>query len=158
VNYAEIIQTVANVATAMGILLATWQIAESRRRGQSQFEDRLVEQYRALTQRIPLGALVGDPLPDEESRQTLRAFYEYFDLCNAQALLAARGRLRKETWANWKEGIDQHMARPAFQAAWNTLSPKLGGSFDEFVRLLQPNNHAQSRGNLTRHDSVGKTE
>ena len=66
----------------------------------------------------------------------MRAFYEYFDLSNEQAFIARQGRLRPETWANWREGIEQHMSRPGFKQAWAKLLPDLDGSFDDFKALL----------------------
>jgi hypothetical protein len=47
--------------------------------------------------------------------------------------------LNSEVWENWREGIEQHMARPAFQQAWMMLLPDLDGSFDDFRELLPAN-------------------
>ena len=132
----EWVQTFASVATAVGVAIAARQLFVTKQQAQSQFEDSFAEQYRQISARIPLSSLLGEPLDDVELKSSLRAFYEYFDLSNEQAFLAERGRLRPETWANWREGIEQHMARPAFGQAWQALAPHLDGSFDEFKILL----------------------
>lgn len=132
------IQTTASVATAIGVAIATWQLYHTKQQSQSQFEDSFAEQYRRVARMLPLEALLGRQLKEEELKAHLRAFYEYFDLSNEQAFLARQGRLRQETWANWREGIEQHMSRPGFKQAWATLLPDLDGSFDDFRVLLPP--------------------
>jgi len=117
----EVVQTVASITTAIGVGIAAWQLLVTKRQAESQFEDSLAEQYRRIAADIPLEALLGRPLDEPVFETSLRAFYNYFDLSNEQAFLAAEGRLRKETWANWREGIEQHLARPAFVQAWQRL-------------------------------------
>jgi hypothetical protein len=80
--------------------------------------------------------LLGKRLSEQELSDSLRTFYNYFDLSNEQAFLAAQGRLRKATWKNWREGIEQHLTRPGFADAWRRLAPDLDGSFDELKKLL----------------------
>jgi hypothetical protein len=130
------IQTIASVVTAVGVVIAAWQLYHAKQQSQSQFEDSFAEQYRHLASRLPFGALLGKELREDELDANLRLFYEYFDLSNEQAFIARKGRLRDETWINWREGIEQHMARPAFKAAWIKLLPDLDGSFDDFRALL----------------------
>src|SRR5690349_16601672 len=125
----ESIQAIAEVATAVGVGIAAWQLYMTKQQAQSQFEDSFAEEYRRISAQLPLSALLGKPLKEPEMEASLRAFYEYFDLSNEQAFLAARGRLRRETWSNWREGIQQHLARPAFAQAWRTLAPDLDGTF-----------------------------
>lgn len=127
----EIVQTIASVATAVGVGIAGWQLRVTKQQAQTQFEDSLVAQYRRITANIPLDALLGRHLDPDALQASLRAFYNYFDLSNEQAFLAAANRLRASTWANWREGIEQHFRRVAFQQAWAALSPALDGSFDD---------------------------
>jgi hypothetical protein len=134
----EWVQTIASLATAVGVAIAAWQLRLTKQQAQSQFEDSFTEQYRGMVGRLPLAALLGQPLDDAELLAHLRSFYEYFDLSNEQAFLAARGRIRRATWANWQEGIDQHLARPAFEQAWRALAPYLDGSFNDLKTLLPP--------------------
>lgn len=136
VNFFNVLQAVAGAATAVGVAIAAWQLVVAKREAQSRFEEGLTEQYRAIATDLPLGALLGKPLPEDELVRRLRAFYNYFDLSNEQAFLAERKRVRKDTWANWQEGIVQLMSRPAFQDAWLRLAPDLDGSFDDLRQLL----------------------
>lgn len=133
------VQTGTSIATALGVAVAAWQLVLTKRQAQSQLEDSFAEQYRRICARLPLAALLSQRLADGELESSLRAFYEYFDLSNEEAFLAARGRLRPETWANWREGIEHHMARPGFQQAWARLLPHLDGSFDDLRPLLRAN-------------------
>lgn len=143
----ETIQTAASLATAGGVGIAAWQLLLSKRQSQSQFEDALAEQYRQITALLPLGALLGESLNEQELSNSLRTFYNYFDLSNEQAFLAANRRLRNETWTNWREGIEQHMNRSAFIQAWQRLAPYLDGSFDELKALLPKNQGIIAKNN-----------
>lgn len=134
----EIIQSVASLATAVGVAIAAWQLRMAKQQAQSQFEDTLNEQYRAVASRLPLNSLLGRALSDSEMAGSLRPFYDYFELSNEQAFLHSHGRVRSDTWSNWREGIEQHMARPAFRQAWLKLLPDLDGSFDELRHILPP--------------------
>jgi hypothetical protein len=89
----ELVQTFASIATAIGVAIAAWQLYLTKQQTESQFEDSFTEQYRRIAAHLPLSALLGQPLDNAELKSSLRAFYEYFDLSNEQAFLAARGRL-----------------------------------------------------------------
>ena len=142
----EGIQTAASLATAIGVGLAAWQLRVTKQQAQSEFEDKLNEQYRAVASRIPLDALLGRSLGESELNGSLRAFYDYFDLSNEQAFLNAHKRVREDTWQNWREGIEQHMRRPAFKQAWDKLLPDFNGSFDELKGLLRDHDARSLRG------------
>ena len=133
----EIVQTVASIATAIGVAIAAWQLMLTKQQEQAQFEDGLNAQYRTIASTMPLDALLGRTLTDDNIREQLRAFYNYFDLSNEQAFLFNRRRLRKATWKNWKEGIEENMQRPAIRRAWQLLEPDLDGSFTDLKRLIQ---------------------
>ncbi len=138
----EFIQSAASIATAVGVGIAALQLYLTKRETQSEFEDSFSEQYRRIVAELPLAALVGRSLSEQELEASLRTFYNYFDLSNEQAFLAAHRRLQDETWQNWREGIEQHMERPAFVQAWKRLLPDLDGSFDDFRTLLPKSLHA----------------
>ena len=135
-NTFELIQGVASIATAVGVGIAAWQLRVTKQQEESQFEDSFAAQYRAIADTLPLDALLGRELPETDLRAALRAFYNYFDLCNEQVFLAKQGRFRDATWDNWREGIEQHFKRPAFLQAWSRLSPDLDGSFDDLRAWL----------------------
>ncbi|MCC6989681.1 MAG: hypothetical protein IT181_11820 [Acidobacteria bacterium] len=139
----SLLQDLAALATAVGVLVAVWQLWESRKVAKTQFEDTLNAQYRALLAELPLEALLGKELSPVALAESLRVFYRYFDLSNEQAFLHEKNRVRPETWANWREGIVQNMARPAFRQAWERLLPDLDGSFDELKVLVRSNTPSQ---------------
>jgi len=56
--------TLAAIATAIGVLIATWQFRENRKLAQSIFEDTLDQQYRDLTRSISVDALIGKAVPN----------------------------------------------------------------------------------------------
>jgi len=95
-----------------------------------------VDHYRDVVRDLPVEALFGEELDAEQYAKALPVFYRYFDLCNLQAYLWERGRLRRATWREWEEGIQQNLANPAFATAWAEVSTRAGESFDELRRLL----------------------
>lgn len=132
----ELIQSVASIATAIGVGIAAWQLRMAKQQEESKFEESFAETYRRIAEQLPLEALLGQALDESQLQASLRVFYNYFDLSNEQLFLAKEGRFRRSTWANWREGIEQHLARPAFQQAWQSLSPHLDGSFDDLRAWL----------------------
>lgn len=132
----EVIQTVAAAATALGVLVAVWQLWLTHRQATIQFEDQMSSQYREIIRRLPIGALLGESLQPAAHAAALKDFYHYFDLSNEQAYLHERSRITKKTWAEWREGIEQNLRRPAFAAAWEEISRRAPESFNELRRLV----------------------
>jgi hypothetical protein len=149
----SLLQDIASLATALGVLVAVWQLWEARKVAKTQFEDSLNAQYRALLAELPLEALLGKELPPNALAESLRVFYRYFDLSNEQAFLHRKKRVRPETWTNWSEGITQNMARPAFRQAWERLLPDLDGSFDELKAVVHGSNVKTSAAAATLKES-----
>src|SRR5437764_11694309 len=96
-DYHTLLQDLAAVATAGGVLLAARQLFLAKDQAQSQFEDSLNAQYRAVIQDLPLGAMFGQQLLTPELEEALRVFYRYFDLSNEQGFLHAHGRVPSQT-------------------------------------------------------------
>lgn len=130
------IDLVASVATAVGVIVAAWQLALSKGQASTQFEDSLNMQYREIIRRLPINALLGSKLEPEVQQEALADFYHYFDLSNEQAFLRRLGRIRKRTWEDWREGMTQNLARPAFAAAWQEITKRSPGFND--LRELVP--------------------
>ena len=86
--------TIASVATAIGVCIAAWQIWESKKLAQTSFEDGLDQQYRNLAMDIPVDALIGKPV-DDESGKLREIIYNYLDLCNEQIYLRKIKRISK---------------------------------------------------------------
>ncbi len=53
-DWVSIVDAVASVATAVGVLLAVWQIRMAKQAARSTFEDGLMQQYREIIKKIPI--------------------------------------------------------------------------------------------------------
>lgn len=63
--------TIANIATAVGVLLAAWQLWLSRKQSITTFEDSFSREYRELAAKLPTKALLGQPLSEDKYKGTL---------------------------------------------------------------------------------------
>ena len=135
VGFGSIATAVGVLFAAVGVLFAAVQLWLSRRQERTQFEDGLVQQYRDLLNRIPVAALLGEPLNEETQQAHLGDFYHYFDLCNEQVFLRQQNRISEPTWEMWRDGIRTNMSRPAFAAAWRDVIAKSKCDFAELRRL-----------------------
>jgi hypothetical protein len=139
-TYIEILGAASNLATAVGVAVAASQLFATRRQAVSAFEDSLNAQYRALIDRIPMEALLGEALSAVSLAGVLPHFYRYFDLCNEQAFLRKHRRVSERTWENWKDGILSNMGRPAFAAAWIEIATRAPADFDHLREICPPRN------------------
>jgi hypothetical protein len=60
-------------------------------------------------------------------------------LTNEQIFLRQVGRVRKNTWQNWRDGIKSNLSRPTFHRAWEEIKARSNGSFQELRRLEREN-------------------
>ena len=120
--------TIASLATAIGVCIAAWQIWESRKLVQTSFEDGLDQQYRHLAMNIPVDALIGKSVDDEKG--VLREIiYNYLDLCNEQTFLRRKKRISKNRWEDWNTGIKDNLSKPAFRVVWNEIKGTAPNTF-----------------------------
>lgn len=131
-------QDVAAAATAGGALIAGWQLWLVKRQAATQFEDGLGVQYRQLMQQLPVTALLGESLSDADHVAALPVFFHYIDLCNEQAFLRKKRRVRRGTWREWREGMTENLRRPAFARAWSEIADRLLESFKELRAICPP--------------------
>ena len=134
----EVLSALSSLATAIGVAVAAYQLSTTRQQATTSFEDNLNTQYRQAIERLPIEALFGDKLKDQDQAELLPHFYRYFDLCNEQAFLFGLGRVSDKTWHNWEEGIKGNMARPAFASAWSEVARRANGDFDSLRQLCPP--------------------
>lgn len=139
-----------SITTAGGVFFAARQLLLSRKQARTQFEDGLVQQYRDLLNRIPVSALLGEPLNQESLRAHLGDFYHYFDLCNEQAFLRQQHRISGPTWEMWGDGIRTNMSRPAFASAWHEVKAKSKCDFAE-LRWLESTDYRGDPKDLPQH-------
>jgi hypothetical protein len=130
------IQDLASIATAIGVFFAAFQLWHTRARAITTFEDSLANEYRQITAKLPMEALLGEVLAPDGQKANLHEFYRYFDLTNNQIFLRQIRRISKKTWRFWAEGIQTNLARPAFAESWAEISRRAGSDFSELRRLI----------------------
>jgi len=133
-TWLDYVSASASVATAFAVFLAWYQIRQARKQAVTAFEDQLASQYRALIQQLPIQVLLSEPTPPEQVRALL---YHYIDLTNEQVFLRRMNRVSEETWHNWREGILEHLSRPAFYEAWTIWKERLPQSVFQDLRALE---------------------
>ncbi len=125
---------ISGIATAIGVFIAGYQLRMAKQQATTAFADILTDRYREIIQSLPISAVLGEEVAEEEVTRHLGFFYRYFDLCNQQAFLATKKRINSATWHEWKEGIAHHMRRPAYRRAWQIINERLRDG-DTFERL-----------------------
>jgi hypothetical protein len=134
-DWISLVNAVASVATAIGVLLAGWQIRTAKETARSEFENMLTQQYREISQRIPMRALLGKKLSAQEWNDTLDDFFRYIDLSNEQVFLRQNNRISKATWRLWCEGIKLKLELESFKDAWVYFKQESPESFKELQML-----------------------
>ena len=134
-NMLELLTAAASLATAIGVLVAAYQIRLTRQLSRTQFEDDLTKQFREIIRRIPIEALLGEELSEEAYDRTRDDFFRYIDLSNEQVFLRRNDRVSARTWKLWCEGIKAFLSRPAFGRAWGEFKDKSPDTFKELRRL-----------------------
>lgn len=134
----DIFSVLANVATAIAVIVAAWQLLLSHKQAVTTFEDSLAKEYRDIAATLPVEALLGELLSDAEHIDKFDEFYRYFDLCNQQVFLRQSGRVSDKTWEFWKDGIGSNLKRPAFVRAWSEVAARCNGDFSELRGIFPP--------------------
>jgi len=131
------LQLVASGATAIGVVVAAVQLWLTKKQAVTTFEDQVSNEYRQIAKAIPVKALLGENLIEDEFEHALNDLYNYIDFTNEQVFLRQHGRIGSKTWKNWQEGIEWNMRLPAFEKAWQLIKSKLPDSFTELRKLEQ---------------------
>lgn len=151
----EIVGSAGSIATALGVLIAAWHLYSNGKQARTQFEDTFSREYRDLVQTIPVKALLGEPLDEEEYSEAYDELYRYIDLSNSQVFLRQKNRVSKATWTLWADGIKSNLNRPAFRRAWAEIKERAPADFTELRWLeskqfdLDPRRHRKEIGNLS---------
>lgn len=114
VSAADVIGTTANVATAAGISLVAYQLYVTRQQVVADFERTFVDRYEGIIRDAPLALLLGEPFDPHHDDRVLRAFFDYFELCEEEMTYRRIGKVSRSTWCDWWEGITLNLRRPAF--------------------------------------------
>ncbi len=121
--------TLAALATAVGVAIAAWQFRESVKLAQSSFEDSLDQQYRALAKEIPVDALIGKTVSEDKKEMTRELIYNYLDLSNEQVFLRKKNKVTKDTWNDWCFGIKANLQKVEFVEVWNEVKTEAPSCF-----------------------------
>jgi len=119
----------------IGILIANRQIKQTNQLSITNFEDGLARQYREIIQHIPVKALLNEGLAGNDYDVAFNEIYNYIDLTNEQIFLRQQNRIRKETWENWRDGIQSNLSLPTFQRVWKIIKEMAPDYFKEIRRL-----------------------
>lgn len=141
---ADTISAVSGSITAIGIAVAAWQLWLAHRQAVTTFEDSVAREYRELAATLPIKALLGEALTEDEYTAYFDEFYRYFDLSNEQASLHQRKRIRRSTWRFWRDGIASNLKRTAFRRAWSEVCSRSDGDFSELRALFPPDSHQKT--------------
>jgi hypothetical protein len=136
-DWSELITTLASAVTAIGVLLAWWQIRLAKQQATTQFEDTIAREYREIALRLPVKALLEEQLDDKQHNEELENFYHYIDLTTEEIFLRQQNRIGFQTWSNWRDGIKSNLTKPAFKKAWEEIKRRAPDNFYELRRLEQ---------------------
>lgn len=126
---------ITSFATAAAVLVAAWQIRESRKYSVTAFEDSLDKQYREIIMQIPVDALIGKNITPEDQAYARENVFNYLDLCNEQIYLRRKKRISKSRWVDWNEGIKGNLQKPIFQKVWAEVMEEAPGEFTDLTKL-----------------------
>ncbi len=128
------ISAIASSVSALAVILAMLQLRLAKRVSQLQFEDGLAKEYRDLTNRLPTKILLGAQLSRDEYKSTYDELFHDIDLSNEQCMLRSQGRVGRDVWKSWSQGIEGNLKLQAFYEVWNDIKSRTG-SFQELREL-----------------------
>jgi hypothetical protein len=110
-----------DAVTTAGVVFVAYQLRQAQLELRASFEQTFSDRYDRIVAQIPLPVLLGGQ-PDLDDIEQLRAFFDYFELCEEEMYYRQRGRIGDRTWSDWREGISLHCRREGFMAAWQRLT------------------------------------
>ena len=129
----------APYATAFGVVIAICQIWRNIEQSKTAFEDSLSKEYREIIRSITYNALIGEPIAEDEKEHEFNKIYNYMDFCNEQIFLRKNGRIRKNTWMDWQDGMKINFSLPIFGETSKKVFDKLPDIFHE-LRMVKDKN------------------
>jgi hypothetical protein len=133
---AALLQEIFWGAMAFTLILNLYQLLQNSKFKNKEFENTLNHRYRDLTREIPVRALLGEELSDNEFEENFEWLYYYLDFTNEQIYLRKQGKISSESWREWRAGIMSNMEQPAFCQAWQEVNNSVDDDFDELRTLL----------------------
>ena len=134
------IQTIASVATAIGVAIAALGIWQARRTTQLSFELTFNDRYRAIVDRLPIEALQRGEI--EQNDEHLRALFDYLDLCEEQFYYRRTRRISTTTWDAWVFGMKRNLTVGTMADACAALIAQSPARFEKLAEALHPSERA----------------
>lgn len=119
----------AAIVTAIGVIVAARHLRLTRQIEQAAFEDSFDQQYRELSFAIPVNALLGGDVTEDEESVAREACYNYLDLSNEQIYQRKLGKISEDRWNEWNSGIESNLKRPFFKDVWKVVKTQAPGTF-----------------------------
>ena len=85
--------------------------------------------------RDPDGTFDFDELESAERGDVLNAARGYVNLCSEEYYLYRRGRINKETWSIWSDGIEEVFRLPWLRQTWSKIRHEYA-SYEPFCAFL----------------------
>jgi len=118
-------------------MVALYQVRKNTEQSKTTFEDSLSKEYRDISKNIPYNALIGKELDGNEKNQASNEIFNYMDFCNEQIFLRKSGRVRKNTWNNWQEGMCTNFSLPIFASVSEEVFNALPDTFVELRKVIE---------------------
>jgi hypothetical protein len=110
--------TIGSIGTAVAVLVAAFELRRNTRQATTDFEDDLSREYRELARGIPVRVILGGGVSEQEFQEAFPRLFQYIDLSNEQVFLRMTGRVSKNTWEQWRDGIQMNLQSAAVARAW----------------------------------------
>lgn len=116
------IESIAAVVTAIGVVFAGFQLRAGQLQRYRQFESLYVQRYWALLDELSLDALHGAAAFDELSAKDRKALEMYIRLCEDQLEMRAANAITTWTYEQWRTGMLATSRQPLTAMAIKTVS------------------------------------
>ena len=127
---AEIIQAVIMLTGIVALCFTIYQFVRQLRL--SLFE-KYTARYQHIMEIMPEYVLKGNPLPEENNEDAIRAIRLYIDLCSEEFYLYQHKYLDEAVWKEWKEGMKNMFNNSSVQSVFEDNYQKDYKDFAEFI-------------------------
>ena len=131
---SEGMELITSVFTVLGVIFIGWQVYLTKKQAQTQLEDEMVQEYRAIIREIPSSVLLGIEAEENQAPKIRELIYNYIDLSNQQVFLRQQGRISKNTWIFWCDGMKANLKLREFENVWKEIKQS-EHSFSELRKL-----------------------
>ena len=149
------VQDIASVATAVGVLIAVVGLRQARKQRLRQFEGFYVERYWKLMDQLSVAVLRGrgKGSSSDDDEKIVRA---YLLLCEDELDLRADGWISDATWRIWGKEIRAQIEHWPFREIWNSIKEESPEQSEPgFHRLREFTAPPEERGHCKLWEQLG---